>query len=179
VVINDAGAAVARIDFTHGAMRGTHLTLYAACLVHRGDSHLETVPLTTVASVRVSFERDARRLGWGIALVLVAVLMVAISGPLATGAAAAAGELASGSSGVAAALLTLSRIVEAVARMLPGMAVAAALAGAALAALGWLGSTTFKVTFAGGDREYRTRGRNSMLLDFAESVAEKLMQLKR
>jgi hypothetical protein len=179
VAVNDAGAAVARIDFTNGAMRGTHLTLYAACLVHRGDSHLETLPLTTVASVRVSFERDARRLGWGIALLLLALLMLAISGPLATLAGAAASELASGSSGVAAALLTLSRIVEAVARVLPGIAAAAAFAGAALAALGWLGSTTFTLTFAGGDREYRTRGRNSMLLDFAESVAEKLMQLKR
>ena len=179
MAINDAGAAVARIDFTNGSMRGTHLTLYAACLVHRGDSHLETLPLTTVASVRVSFERDARRLGWGIALVVVALLLVAVSGPLATAAGAAAGELASGSSGVAAALLTLSRIVEAIARVLPGIAAAAALAGVALGGFGWLGSTTFKVTFAGGDREYRTRGRNSMLLDFAESVAEKLMQLKR
>ena len=179
MAINDAGAAVARIDFTNGSMRGTHLTLYAACLVHRGDSHLETLPLTTVASVRVSFERDARRLGWGIALVLVALLLVAVSGPLATAAGAAAGELASGSSGVAAALLTLSRIVEAVARILPGIAFAAALGGAALAVLGWLGSTTLSLTFAGGDREFRTRGRNSMLLDFAESVAEKLMQMKR
>jgi hypothetical protein len=112
-------------------------------------------------------------------LVIVALLMLVISGPLATLAGTATGELASGSSGVAAALLTLTRIVEAVARVLPGVAVAVAFAGAALAVLGWLGSTTFTLTFAGGDREFRTRGRNSMLLDFAESVAEKLMQLKR
>jgi hypothetical protein len=177
--MNDAGAAVARLDFANGPMRGTHLTLYTNCLVHRGDSHLETLPLSTVASVRVSFQRDARRLGWGIALGVLALLMFAVSAPLASVAGGAATDLASGSSGVAAALGTLFRIVEAVARVLPGLAAAAALGGVALAALGWFGTTTFALTFAGGDRVFPCRGRNAMLLDFAESVSEKLMQLKR
>jgi hypothetical protein len=112
-------------------------------------------------------------------MVILALLMLAISAPLANLAGTAAGELASGSSGVAAALLTLSRILEAVARVLPGIAIASALGGVALIVLGWLGSTTFALTFAGGDRVFRSRGRNATLLDFAESVSEKLMQLKR
>lgn len=177
--MSEAGAAVARFDFTNGAIRGTHLTLYSTCLVHRGDSHLETLPLATVASVRVSFERDSRRLGWGIALIVAALLMFAVSAPLASLAGAAATEVASGTSGVAAALNTLFRIVEAVARALPGVAGAAALGGVALAALGWLGTTTFTLTFAGGERIFPSRGRTAMLLDFAESVSEKLIQLKR
>jgi hypothetical protein len=179
MVMSDAGAAVARFDFSNGPMRRTHLTLYAACLVHRGDAHLETLPLATVASVRVSFERDARRLGWGIALVVLALLMFAVSAPLAGLAGAAASEVASGTSGVAVALGTLFRIVEAVARVLPPLATVAALGGVALAALGWYGTTTFTLTFAGGERVFPSRGRTTMLLDFAESVSEKLMQLKR
>jgi hypothetical protein len=179
VVVSDAGAAVARFDFTNGPMRATYLTLYSACLVHRGDSHLETLPLATVASVRVSFERDSRRLGWGIALLLLALLMFAISSPLAGLAGRGASELASGSNNVAAALGTLFRIVEAVAHVLPGIAAAAALGGVALAALGWYGTTIFTLTFAGGERVYPSRGRTTMLLDFAESVSEKLMQLQR
>jgi hypothetical protein len=177
--MSEAGAAVARFDFTNGAMRGTHLTLYSTCLVHRGDSHLETLPLATVASVRVSFERDSRRLGWGIALVVAAFVMFAVSAPLASLAGAAATEVASGNSGVAAALGTLFRIVEAVARVLPGVAGAAALGGVALVALGWFGTTTFTLSFAGGERVFPSRGRTAMLLDFAESVSEKLIQLKR
>jgi hypothetical protein len=35
------------------------------------------------------------------------------------------------------------------------------------------------LTFAGGERVFPSRGRSTMLLDFAESVSEKLMQLKR
>ena len=128
-------------------MRRTYLTLYAACLVHRGDAHLETLPLATVASVRVSFERDARRLGWGIVLVVLALLMFAVSAPLAGLAGRAASEVASGTSGVAAALGTLFRIVEAVAHVLPGVAGAAVLGGLALVALGWYGTTIFTLTF--------------------------------
>jgi len=179
MAMSDAGAAVARFDFTNGPMRRTYLTLYSACLVHRGDAHLETLPLATVASVRVSFERDARRLGWGIVLVVLAFLMFAVSAPLAGLAGRAASEVASGTTGVAAALGTLFRIVEAVARVLPGVAFAAALGGLALVALGWYGTTIFTLTFAGGERVFPSRGRTTMLLDFAESVSEKLMQLKR
>jgi hypothetical protein len=177
--MSDAGAAVSRIDFLNGPLRGTHLTLYATCLVHRGDSHLETVPLATVAAVRVEFVRDRRRLGWGVALVVLALLLFAVSGPLASLAGLAANDVASGTSGVAMALHALFRILEALGNALPWLAGVAVLGGGALATLGWLGGTTLGLTFAGGERTYPVRGRNTTLLDFAEQVSEKLMQLKR
>jgi hypothetical protein len=174
-----AGAAVARFDFTSGEARGTHLTLYVNCLVHRGEARLETLPLATMASVAVSFERDMRRLGWGVALLVIALIVYAISGPLAELASAAGGEVAGGTNGVAGALHALFRFLEAIARLLPVPAVLLAIAGVASAAFGWLGWTTLRLAFAGGERSYPVRGRNAALLDFAESVSEKVMVLGR
>jgi hypothetical protein len=109
---------------------------------------------------------------------LPAIVLFLISSPLADAADAAAAEIAP-SSGVAAGLLALLRFVEAAARVLPVLGVLALLGGGALAALGWLGETTLRLTFAGGERTYTVRGRNGTLLDFAETVANKLMQIKR
>ena len=92
----DAGPAITRYDFTRGALRGTHFTLYANCLIHRGENHLETLPLAAIASLRVAYERDARRLGWGVALLIVALLLFAVSGPLAELAGTASAEMAAG-----------------------------------------------------------------------------------
>ena len=72
----DAGPAITRYDFTGGALRGTHFTLYATCLVHRSDNHLETLPLGAIASLRVAYERNARSIGWGIALLIVALILL-------------------------------------------------------------------------------------------------------
>lgn len=177
--MSDAGAAVARFDFSNGPLRGTHLTLYTTCIVHRGASQLETLPLVTVAAVGVAYVRDLRRIGWGLALVALGILLFLISSPLASVAALAAGDLAAGTSGVAAALHTLFQLLEALARALPALGVVALAGGGALGALGWLGGTTLTLVFAGGDRVYPVRGRNKMLLDFAEAVSEKLMQVKR
>ena len=177
--MSEAGAAITRFDFDSGALRGSSLTLYASCLVHRSDLELETLPLAAFASVRVAFERDRRMIGWGAALIVVALLMVLISGPLAAISGSAAGEVATGATGVAAALHGFFRFLESVASGLPVAAALAALGGAALAALGWLGSTSLTLTFAGGERVYPVRGRNTRLLDFAEAVAERLMLLSR
>ena len=177
--MSEAGAAIARFAFTSGPQRGSHLTLYANCLVHRGEHQLETVPLAAVASVRVSFERDPGRLAWGVAALLVAMVLFAISSPLASVADSAAQDVAGSPSGVGAALHTLFRIVGAAARALPFLAVAGALGGAALVALGWLGVTVLSLAFAGGERTYLVRGRSTPLIDFAETVSQKLMLLKR
>jgi hypothetical protein len=67
----------------------------------------------------------------------------------------------------------------AVARALPFVGVLIALGGIALAALGWIGSTTLVLDLAGSLREYPVRGRNPGLLDFSEAVCERLMSLKR
>ena len=177
----NTGAALTRLDFTNGEHRGSHLTLYASCLVHRGDAHLETLPLATITSVRVAFERGARLLGWGFALLLVAAVLLLVSSPLAGLAASAAAELAAtaGNSGVARSLLGMFRVLESLANALPVAAAVAVLGGGALAALGWLGSTILTLTFAGAQRAYAVRGRNAAMLDFTEAVAERLMQAKR
>jgi hypothetical protein len=174
VAISEAGAAVTRFDFAGGPMRGSHLTLYATCLVHRGDFHLETLPLASVAAVRVAFERSTRRMGWGSAWIVVGLLLFAASGPLGMLAGSAAGEVASGTTGVAVALGAFFRFLEVLARVLPFLAALAGIGGAALVAFGWFGSTTLTLTFAGGMREYPVRGRDTRLLDFAEALSERV-----
>jgi hypothetical protein len=62
---------------------------------------------------------------------------------------------------------------------LPFAAALTALTGVALAAIGWLGGTFLTLTFAGGERSYPVRGRNTRLLDFTEAVAERLMEARR
>lgn len=172
--MNDAGAAVTRYDFADGPMRGSHLTLYATCLVHRGDFHLETLPLAGFAAVRVAFERNVRRIGWGVTWIVFALVFFVISAPLVGLAGSAASEVATGTTGVAAALGTLFRALEALARALPFIAALAALGGGALVALGWVGTTTLTLTFAGGARDYPVRGHDTRLLDFAEALSERV-----
>jgi len=102
--MSDPSGALTRFDFDNGPTRGTNITLYASCLVHRSDFHLETLPLAALASVRVAFERDPRWIGWGVALIVVGLLMLAVSGPLAAISGSAAGEVAAGATGVAISL---------------------------------------------------------------------------
>ena len=176
----DASPAITRFDFTSGLLRGTYFTLYSGCLVHRGEQYLETLPLATIAALRVAYERDPRKLGWGVSLVIIALLVFAISGPLAELAAGAAAEMAAaGGSGVAKALHGLFGFFGAVARLLPVVAFACAAGGVVLGALGWLGSTTLVLDLAGSQRVYPVRGRNPALMDFSEAVSERLMSLKR
>lgn len=177
--MTEAGAAITRFAFASGPKRGSHLTLYANCLVHRSEHELETLPLASVASVRVAFERDPHRIAWGVVALLVALVLYAISAPLASVADSAAADVAGGGSGVATALHGLFRVVGAAARALPFLALLGALGGAALLALGWLGVTVLTLSFAGGERAYLVRGRNPTLIEFAEAVSQKLMQLKR
>jgi len=174
--MSDPGIPQTRFDFTNGAHRGTHLVLYPTCLVHRGDAHLETVSLAAVAAVRVSFERDPRRIGWGVALVIIALLLLLVSGPLSALAASWASEIsAAGPQGVARGLLALFHFIGAVASMLPAAGLACALAGAGLGALGWLGETTLTLALPGAERVFSTRGRDARLLDFSEALSERIM----
>ncbi|HYD56210.1 MAG TPA: hypothetical protein VEB41_04825 [Burkholderiales bacterium] len=177
--MSEGGAAIASYAFRSGLRRGSQLTLYANCLVHRGPSGVETLPLYAMASIRISFERDPNRLAWGIVALLVSAVLYAISAPLAAVSDGAAADVAGAGSGVAVALHTLFRIVAAAAGALPILAIAGALGGAALIALGWIGRTVLGLTFPGGEREYGARGRDSALFDFAEAASQKLMQLKR
>lgn len=178
--MSETGPALTRYAFTSGRWRGTHLTLYPTCLVHRSEQHLENVPLAGMTAVGVAFRRDARKLGWGIALVVIALLLLAIAGPIGSFASGAAAEMAAaGPAGVARALHGFFRLLEALASLLPVLALACVIGGGALGALGWLGSTVLLVALPGAERVYAVRGRDTMLLDFAEALSERLMALKR
>jgi len=168
-------AALARFDFTDGLERGSQLMLYPSYLIHRSDSHLETVPLARVSAMRVAFARDNRLVGWGVGLVVLALVLLAISAPIASVAHGAAQEVAAGGAGVARALFGLFRFVEMTAAVLPAFALAVALGGAAFFAFGWRGSTSFTLVLAGIERTYSVRGRNTLLMDFAEMASERLM----
>src|SRR5581483_9583378 len=103
LAMTDPGPAIARFDFPRGGpLRGSYLTLYPNCLVHQGGGLLETLPLRAIASVRVAFERDERKLRWGIGFIVVALVLFAVAAPLGSFAASAAGEMAgAGGQGVA------------------------------------------------------------------------------
>lgn len=177
---NEAPPALTRFEFTRGLQRGSHLALYPRCLVHRSESQLETLPLSAIASLRVAFLRDSRKLGWGVALVLMALLLLAIAGPLGSFAAQSAGDMASaGAQGVAKALYGLFRFLEGVASVMPALALGCALGGAVLGIYGWRGATILTLTLGGAQRVYWVRGRDTLLLDFAEALSERLMLLKR
>ena len=103
-----------------------------------------------------------------------------VSGPLAELSGNASAEIAAaGASGVARALQAMFRFLLAVANALPFAGAAIVLAGIALGVVGWLGNTTLVLDFAGSERVYPVRGRNTGLLDFSEAVSERLMSLKR
>jgi len=144
--------------------------------VHRGAGEIETVPLAAIASLRVAFERDTRKLGWGITVALVALVLLAVAGPLSTFAGHAVADLTSaGGQGVARALISFFRVLEALATFLPVIALACALGAAALIVRGWQGSTTLSVLVGGTERVFPARGRDARLLDFAERVGDRLM----
>ena len=169
-----AGAAIRSIAFTRGELRGTQLTLFPGSLVHRSDNYLETLPLAGITAVRVAFERDARKLGWGVALLVAALVLLAISGPLGTFASSAAAGQQS-----IPAMYAIYRAIEAVASMMPVAALACVIGGGLLCAFGWLGRTTLSISLPGAERVYAARGRDAQLLDFAEAVSERLMLVRR
>jgi hypothetical protein len=180
MAVNDAVAPIARYDFARGALRGTQLALYRACLVRRAASELETIPLAALAAVRIGFERDRRQIGWGAALVACALLLFGLSGPLGSFGAQAVAELtAAGNQGVGRALISFFRAVEVIAGLLPLAAVAFAVGGAGLAGLGWQGSTILTLSLPGAERAFAARGREPALLDFAQTLSDRLVALER
>lgn len=184
MALTDPDDALARFDFRSGPLRGSSLLLHAGCLVHHGGALLETLPLPAIAAVRVSFERNLRKLRWAAGLLVAALVLLLLSSPLAALASDAAGEMAlhlkgdsaAGGQGIAGALHVTFRFFEAIANMLPGVAAALVLGGVGLAAIGWLGETRLTVGLAGAERSYCVRGRNADLLQFAEALSERAVE---
>jgi hypothetical protein len=152
------------------------LALYRSRLVLNGADAMESMPLAQLASVRVAFERDPRKLNWAVGLLVLALLLAMASGPLqglATALAAGIREQA-GRESLDAALLSSASALHGFARLLSPLAVALSALAAALLVFFWLGLTTLTLSFAATERTFPVRGRNPLLVQFAEAVANQL-----
>jgi hypothetical protein len=167
---------LAEFEFSSGAQSGSRLTLYANRLMHHGGDSMESVPLAQLASVRVAFEREPGKLNWAIGLLVLALILVAVSGPMHGGVAALAAGIKehSGRESLDSLLLATFSVLGGIARSLPMLAALLAALAAALAALFWMGLTTLTLSFAATERFYAVRGRNPLLIQFAELVAAQL-----
>lgn len=171
---------LAEFQIGSGAQRGSRLTLYANRLVHQGGDAMESVPLAQLAAVRVAFERDAGKLNWAIVLLVLALILLAVAGPLQNGIMALAAGIKehAGRESLDAVLLASLSALGGLARLLPAMAAVLVAIGAALLVFFWLGLTTLTLSFAAAERAYAVHGRNFLLIQFAEVVVEQLAARK-
>ena len=187
MAMDDPGNPIARFDFRRGALRGTHLALYTARLVHRGAGQIDVIAMGSVAAVRVAYERDERKLGWGVFLAVLALAVFAVSGLLAGIAGSAAADIASrmrtdippAGQGIVGTLHATFLFLQALAEGFPVAAAALVLWAIVLFAFGALGTTTLALTIASGEREYSVPGRDTRLFDFAELVGDALTNARR
>jgi hypothetical protein len=163
---------VATFAFVSGPLRGTQLTLFASRLLHHGVGQMESFALGAIDAVRVGYRRDTQRIGWGAALALAALLLFLMSGPLGAFAERAGGEVADAQA-MGQLLRAVMRALEIFAGLMPVLGAALLLWGGALIVSGWLGSTELVLTLAASERAYGVRGRNPMLADFAQLLAER------
>jgi hypothetical protein len=156
---------------------GGDLSVHAECFMYRSASEVETIPLAAITSVRVAFERDSGRVGWAVALVMVAAVLFVLSGPLGRFAGAAAAEMGgTGMQGVGRALQVMFQGLEAFAAALPVLALVFAAGGGMLGALGWRGDTSLTLSLPGSERAYAARGHDAELMEFAEMLAEHIVK---
>jgi hypothetical protein len=155
---------------------GARLTLYANRLVQQGGDSMETVPLAQLAAARVAYERDPRKLNWAIGLLVVALVLAAVSGPLQRWIAALVAKVGDPSrpESLDAVLHGVFNALGGLASILPGLATVLAVGALALLAFFWLGVTTLTLSFAAVERAYAVRGRSQALFDFYETLAGQL-----
>jgi hypothetical protein len=160
-----------------GVGGGAQLTLYPNRVVLRGGGALETVALAQLASVRVAFEREPRKLRWALILAAIAILLFWVARPLQGLALSAAAEVAesirreTSPGGVPPVLLATFNALGRFAGFLPRIGAALLVWGGALAAFWLLGVTTLTLSFAATERAFRRRGRDSGLFEFTEAVS--------
>lgn len=171
------GKVLNEYEVRSGAMRGARLALYADRLVLQSDSTMEIMPLSHLASVRIAFERVPARFNWAIVLLLLALLLWAIAGPLQNWSVNALGRLAEPGrrESFDALIAALFGAIGGFARLLPWIAAALAAGGAASAIFFWLGRTTLLVSVGAGEREISVRGRDAELAHFADALAAQLV----
>jgi uncharacterized Tic20 family protein len=171
---------IAGYDVASGPLRGVRFSLYANRLVLHGGDATETIPLVHLASVRVAFERDARKLHWAIALGVVALVFAVSSGPLQAWMAELSSKVAAsaGRESLEAVLLAVFAALGHLARLMSPVALLLAAGAVALLVFFWLGHTTLTLAFAATERSCSVRGRNAQLVDFADLLGERLAERK-
>ena len=152
------------------------LALYTNRVVLHGGDAMESVPLAQLASVRVAFEREPSKLNWAVALLVVALILALVSRPLQDWMLELAGKVATsgGRESLETALFSIFTALGRLARLLFPFAMLLAAGAVALLVFFWLGLTTLTLSFAATERTYPVRGRNRLLEQFAEAVAEQL-----
>jgi uncharacterized Tic20 family protein len=171
---------LAGYDIGSGARRGARFTLYANRLLLAGGDTMETIPLAHLASVRVAFERDARKLNWAIGMLALALVFAVVSGPLQAWMTELASKVAAsaGRESLEAVLLASFGAVGQLARLLVPVALILAAIAVALLVFFWLGQTTLTLAFAATERVCAVRGRDPRLVDFADLLGERLAMRK-
>ena len=160
-------------EFDFGS--GGRLALYTDRVVLHGADAMETVPLAHLASVRVAFERDPHKLNWAVGLLVLALILASASGPLQSWIQALSGEVAKGGAEFLKELLLAAfGAIQHLARLFVPVALALFAGAAALLFFFWLGQTRLTLAFAAAARTFPVRGRNPLLFQFADSVAEQL-----
>lgn len=161
---------------------GAQLTLYPNRVVLQGGKATETVALGQLASVRVAYEREPRKLRWALILGAIAVLLFWVARPLHGIATSAATEVAesirreASAGGVPPVLLATFNALAAFARALPKIGTALLVWAGALGALWLLGVTTLTLSFAAVERAFKARGRRTELFEFGDAVGTEIAE---
>jgi hypothetical protein len=140
------------------------------------------VALAQLASVRVAFEREPRKLRWALILTAIAVLLFWAARPLQGIATSAATEVAesirreASAGGVPPVLLATFNALAAFARTLPKFGAALLVWAGALGALWLLGVTTLTLSFAAVERAFKARGRRLELFEFGEAAGTEIAE---
>lgn len=166
---------IASFQFPAGALHGTQLSLFGTRLLHQGVDQMESITLAAIAAVRIAYERDIQRIVWGAVLIVLAIVLFVVSGPLSAMAADAAAGV-SGNASIAQLLRGTLLFLGALASLLVAVGAACVIGGGALVAFGWIGTTTLVLSLPAGERAYGIRGKNRLLVDFAELLAERVAQ---
>ena len=166
---------VAEIEL-RGLHAGSRLTLFPSRIVHSGQDAMETVPLAQLAAVGVGFRRDSRKLNWAIGLLVVALILAVISGPLREWMFSLASKLGEPGrrEGLDAVLASVFGVIAAVARLMTPLALLLGAIATVLGAFFWLGATVLTLSFGASEREFSALGRNPQFVDFAHAVSEQL-----
>ena len=171
-----AGELLTEFEFAAGAQRGARLSLYSDRMALHGADAMEVVPLTHLASVRVAFERDLHKVYWAAGLLAAALVLASISGPLRKWLVDQVAKLGSGGGreSLDSVLIAAFTALGNLAGLLTPLAVVLTGIAAILLLLFWIGQTTLTLSFAATERAYPVRGRNRLLFQFADAVADQL-----